>query len=317
MGPRRSPRARREGVRRELRRLPSGERHGRPARVPRARRLEDGERTAGRADRDGAERQAGDCDAGLRQDAVRHRHRRRDHLHAERLDEQGGRQSRPAGRGEVGAQVTNPDAGGSQMSAVIDDHGHGHEDHAHHPGGIMRWISPTNHQAIGTLYLWFSGIMSLVGGVLALGIRAELFVPGLQVWNPEFFNQLTTMHGLIMVFGAIMPAFVGFANWQVPMMIGAPDMAFARMNNWSFWLLPFAATLLVVSFFVPGGATGAGWTLYAPLTVQMGPGMDLAIFALHIMGASSIMGSINIITTILNMRAPGMTMMKIDRKSVV
>ncbi len=118
------------------------------------------------------------------------------------------------------------------------------------------------------------------------------------------------MHGLIMVFGAIMPAFVGFANWQVPLMIGAPDMAFARMNNWSFWLLPPAALLLVASFFVPGGATAAGWTLYAPLTVQMGPGMDLAIFALHIMGASSIMGSINIITTILNMRAPGMTLMK-------
>ena len=105
------------------------------------------------------------------------------------------------------------------------------------------------------------------------------------------------MHGLIMVFGAIMPAFVGFANWQVPMMIGAPDMAFARMNNWSFWLLPPAAILLVTSFFVPGGATAAGWTLYAPLTVQMGLGMDLTIFAVHIMGMSSIMGSINIITT--------------------
>ena len=118
------------------------------------------------------------------------------------------------------------------------------------------------------------------------------------------------MHGLIMVFGAIMPAFVGFANWQVPMMIGAPDMAFARLNNWSFWMLPVAATLLVGSFFVPGGASAAGWTIYAPLSTQMGPGMDLAIFALHIMGASSIMGSINIITTILNMRAPGMTLIR-------
>jgi cytochrome c oxidase subunit 1 len=197
------------------------------------------------------------------------------------------------------------------MSAVHDSHGDvHHDDHAHHPSGIMRWITTTNHKDIGTLYLWFSFVMFIVGGLLALGIRAELFVPGLQVWNPEFFNQLTTMHGVIMVFGAIMPAFVGFANWLVPMQIGAPDMAFARMNNWSFWLLPFAAGLIVISFFVPGGATGAGWTLYAPLTVQMGPGMDLAIFALHIMGASSIMGSINIITTILNMRAPGMTMMK-------
>ena len=93
-------------------------------------------------------------------------------------------------------------------------------------------------------------------------------------------------------------------------MVGAPDMAFARMNNWSFWLLPPAALLLMSSFFVPGGAPAGGWTIYPPLSVQMGMGMDMAIFALHIMGASSIMGSINIITTILNLRAPGMTLMK-------
>ena len=97
---------------------------------------------------------------------------------------------------------------------------------------------------------------------------------------------------------------------MIPIQIGAPDMAFARMNNWSFWLLVPAAGLLMISFFVPGGATAAGWSLYAPLSTQMGMGMDLAIFALHIMGASSIMGSINIVTTILNMRAPGMTLMK-------
>src|SRR6202051_4159418 len=166
--------------------------------------------------------------------------------------------------------------------------------------GIMRWLTSTNHKEIGTLYLIFSFAMFLVGGSMALCIRAELFRPGLQFLRPELFNQLTTMHGLIMVFGAIMPAFVGFANWQIPMMIGAPDMAFARMNNWSFWLLPPAALLLVTSFFVPGGATAAGWTLYAPLSTQMGPGMDMAIFAIHIMGASAIMGSINIITTISN-----------------
>merc|ERR1711998_156303 len=152
--------------------------------------------------------------------------------------------------------------------------------------------------------------MLLVGGVLALGIRTELFQPGLQVVQPELFNQLTTMHGLIMVFGAIMPAFVGFANWLVPLQIGASDMAFARMNNLSFWLVIPAGLLLVGSFFAPGGATAAGWTLYAPLSIQMGIGMDMAIFAIHILGASSIMGSINIVTTILNMRAPGMTLMK-------
>ena len=192
-----------------------------------------------------------------------------------------------------------------------DAHGHA-DDHDHHapPAGWRRYVYATNHKDIGTLYLWFSFTMFIVGGINALLLRSELFQPGLQIMQPEFFNQLTTMHGLIMVFGAIMPAFVGFANWQIPLMIGAGDMAFARMNNFSFWILPVAASMLVASYFVPGGATAAGWTLYAPLSVQMGPGMDLGIFAMHLMGASSIMGSINIITTILNMRAPGMTLMK-------
>jgi cytochrome c oxidase subunit I len=176
--------------------------------------------------------------------------------------------------------------------------------------GIMRWLTSTNHKEIGTLYLCFSFAMFLVGGSMALCIRAELFRPGLQFLRPELFNQLTTMHGLIMVFGAVMPAFVGFANWQLPMMIGAPDMAFPRLNNFSFWLLPPAAFLLVASFFAPGGATAAGWTLYAPLSVQMGPGMDMAIFAVHLLGISSIVGAINIATTILKMRAPGMALMK-------
>ena len=203
------------------------------------------------------------------------------------------------------------------MSAVLPhpvDHGHDHDhehDHAHgHPVGWRRWVFATNHKDIGTLYLLFAFTMFLVGGTLALLIRLELFQPGLQFFNPELFNQFTTMHGLIMVFGAIMPAFVGFANWMIPMQIGAADMAFARMNNLSFWLLIPAAIMLVGSFFMPGGAPAAGWTLYAPLTLQMGPSMDGGIFAMHLMGASSIMGSINIIVTILNMRAPGMTLMK-------
>jgi heme/copper-type cytochrome/quinol oxidase subunit 1 len=197
------------------------------------------------------------------------------------------------------------------MSAVLDHHGHAHDSHDHHaPTGWRRWVYATNHKDIGTLYLLFSFTMLMIGGVLALLIRAELFQPGLQLVNPELFNQLTTMHGLIMVFGAIMPAFVGFANWMIPLQIGASDMAFARMNNFSFWLMIPAALTLVSSFFMPGGAPAAGWTLYAPLTLQMGPSMDAGIFAMHILGASSIMGSINIIVTILNMRAPGMTLMK-------
>src|SRR6187399_3031634 len=192
-------------------------------------------------------------------------------------------------------------------------HDHGHDDHGHDhgpPAGFTRWMYTTNHKDIGTMYLWFSGFMFLVGGTMALGIRAELFKPGLQLMDPVFFNSLTTVHGLVMVFGAIMPAFVGFANWLVPMQVGAADMAFPRMNNWSFWLLIPAGLLLMSSFLVPGGAAASGWTLYPPLIIQQGISIDMTILAVHILGASSIMGSINIITTILNMRAPGMTLMK-------
>src|SRR6476660_8394933 len=197
------------------------------------------------------------------------------------------------------------------MSAVLDPHGHAAGDHAHDdhhhgaPTGWRRWVYATNHKDIGTLYLLFSFTMLMVGGVLALGIRAELMCPGLQLVNPELFNQFTTMHGLIMVFGAIMPAFVGFANWMIPLQIGAPDMAFARMNNLSFWLLIPAACMIVGSFFMPGGAPAAGWTLYETRTLQMGTSMDAGNLALHILGASSVMGSTNIIFTILHMRAPG------------
>ncbi|ALK99585.1 cytochrome oxidase subunit I [Massilia sp. WF1] len=188
-------------------------------------------------------------------------------------------------------------------------HGEGHV-HAQ-PHGWRRWLYATSHKDIGTLYLWFSAVMLMEGGLLAMLIRLELFQPGLQFFRPELYNEFVSLHGLVMVFGAIMPAFVGFANWMVPLQVGASDMAFARMNNFSFWLLPPAALLLTASFFVPGGATGAGWTMYPPLSLQMGTGMDMTIFAVHLMGASSIMGSINIITTILNMRAPGMTLMKL------
>jgi cytochrome c oxidase subunit 1 len=114
-----------------------------------------------------------------------------------------------------------------------------------------------------------------------------------------------------MVFGAIMPAMVGLANWQIPMMIGAPDMALPRMNNWSFWILPFAGILLLSTFFMEGGAPAFGWTFYAPLSTTFAPdSTDYFIFAVHMLGLSSIMGAINIIATVLNMRATGMTLMK-------
>ena len=186
-----------------------------------------------------------------------------------------------------------------------------HDHHDHRPSGVMRWLTTTNHKDIGTMYLIFSLMMFFVGGVMALAIRAELFQPGLQLVNPELFNSLTTLHALIMIFGAIMPGFVGFANWQIPMMIGAPDMALPRMNNWSFWILPFAFTLLLGSLFTAGGGPASGWTLYAPLSVQGGAGVDMTILSIHMMGISSVLGAINIIVTIMNMRAPGMHMMKL------
>ncbi|GAB2892034.1 cytochrome c oxidase subunit I [Microbulbifer echini] len=183
---------------------------------------------------------------------------------------------------------------------------------AHGPQpGLKRWLYTTNHKDIGTLYLWFSFAMFFLGGCMALIIRAELFEPGLQIVQPEFFNQMTTMHGLIMVFGAVMPAFVGLANWMIPMMIGAPDMALPRMNNWSFWILPFGFAMLASTLFMEGGAPNFGWTFYAPLSTEYAPpSVTFFIFSVHILGASSIMGAINIIATILNMRAPGMTLMK-------
>ena len=193
------------------------------------------------------------------------------------------------------------------MSAA---HTEAHDHHDHRPSGIMRWLTTTNHKDIGTMYLIFSLTMFFVGGIMALAIRAELFQPGLQVVNPELFNSLTTLHALIMIFGAIMPGFVGFANWLIPMMIGAPDMALPRMNNWSFWILPFAFALLLGSLFTVGGGPASGWTLYAPLSVQGGAGVDMTILSIHMMGISSVLGAINIIVTIMNMRAPGMNLMK-------
>jgi len=185
-----------------------------------------------------------------------------------------------------------------------------HGDHGHHATGLLRWLTTTNHKDIGTMYLVFSLTMFFVGGSMALVVRAELFQPGLQFVDPGFFNQMTTMHALVMIFGAVMPAFVGLANWMVPLQIGAPDMALPRLNNWSFWILPFAFSLLLMTLFLPGGAPASGWTIYPPLVLQTGNAFPFLIFAIHLMGLSSIMGAINIIVTIMNMRAPGMGLLK-------
>ncbi len=189
-------------------------------------------------------------------------------------------------------------------------HADDHHDHHGPAPGLMRWVTTTNHKDIGTLYLWFAFIMFFIGGFMALIIRTELFQPGLQIVDPHFFNQMTTLHALVMIFGVIMPAFVGLANWMLPMMVGAPDMALPRMNNWSFWILPFGFAMMLSTLFMEGGAPAAGWTLYPPLSLQTGDALPFIIFSIHLLGISSIMGAINIIATIMNLRAPGMTFMK-------
>ncbi|GAB2509893.1 cytochrome c oxidase subunit I [Lysobacter humi (ex Lee et al. 2017)] len=190
------------------------------------------------------------------------------------------------------------------------DHAQPTDEHGHEQGFIERWFFSTNHKDIGTLYLVFSFVMFLIGAFISVLIRLELQTPGLQHFDPMLFNSFTTMHALIMIFGGVMPAFVGLGNWMIPLQIGAPDMALPRMNNWSFWIMPFAFALLLMTFFLPGGAPAGGWTLYPPLSLQGGFNVSFAIFAIHLMGVSSIMGAINIIATILNMRAPGVDLLK-------
>jgi cytochrome c oxidase subunit 1 len=198
----------------------------------------------------------------------------------------------------------------THYEAAVDPHGHTTDEHGHQQGFVERWFFSTNHKDIGTLYLLFSFLMVIIGAALSVGIRLELAEPGLQFVKPETFNQLTTVHALVMIFGAIMPAFVGLANWMIPLQVGAPDMALPRMNNWSFWLLPVAFSLLLLTFLLPGGAPAGGWTLYPPLSLQGGYNVAFTVFAIHVAGISSIMGAINIIATVLNMRAPGVDLMK-------
>ncbi len=180
---------------------------------------------------------------------------------------------------------------------------------------IIKWMTTTDHKVIGHLYLITSFIWFLIGGVMALFMRAELARPGLQFLSVEQYNQLFTMHGIIMLLMFATPLFVGFANEIMPLQIGAADVAFPRMNMLSYWLYLFGGIMAIAGFFTPGGAPSFGWTAYAPLSsaeYSPGIGSDLWIVGLAIGGLGTILGGVNFITTIFCLRAPGMTMFRMS-----
>ncbi|PKQ17531.1 MAG: cytochrome c oxidase subunit I [Actinobacteria bacterium HGW-Actinobacteria-8] len=183
-----------------------------------------------------------------------------------------------------------------------------------HGSVVVRWITSTDHKVIGYMYLGTSFAWFILGGILALFIRAELFEPGIQVvQSAEQYNQLFTMHGTIMLLLFATPLFAGFANVIMPLQIGAPDVAFPRLNMLAFWFFFFGGIIAVSGFFTPSGAAAFGWTAYAPLSntaYSPGVGGNLWVFGLALAGFGTILGSVNFITTIVTMRAPGMTMFR-------
>ena len=179
-------------------------------------------------------------------------------------------------------------------------------------GGLYEWLTTTDHKKIGIMYLINSMVFFVAGGILALVVRVELAVPGLQLVDEAFYNQAFTMHASFMLFLFVIPILAGFGNYVVPLQIGAPDMAFPRINALSFWLLPLGGALMASGFLVSGGAAASGWTEYPPLSggQYSGTGTDLWIMGLTLIGTSSILGAINFLVTIFKMRAPGMTLFR-------
>jgi cytochrome c oxidase subunit I len=180
---------------------------------------------------------------------------------------------------------------------------------------FVKWITSTDHKTIGYLYLITTFAWFLIGGLLALFLRAELSRPGMQFLSNEQYNQIFTMHGTIMLLMFATPLFVGFANVIMPLQIGAADVAFPRLNMLSFWLFTFGSITAVAGFLTPGGAASFGWTAYAPLansTYSPGIGGDLWVIGLAVSGLGTILGGVNFITTIFTMRAPGMTMFRMS-----
>jgi cytochrome c oxidase subunit 1 len=180
---------------------------------------------------------------------------------------------------------------------------------------IVKWLTTTDHKTIGTLYLVTSFAFFLVGGVLALLIRAQLLQPNNDILSNEQFNQAFTIHGTIMLLLFATPLFAGFANWIMPLQIGAPDVAFPRLNAFAYWLYLFGGLMVIGGFLAPDGAADFGWFAYTPLSDAIhspGFGGDLWIMGLVLSGFGTILGSVNFITTILCMRAPGMTMFRMS-----
>ncbi|HYO42989.1 MAG TPA: cytochrome c oxidase subunit I [Candidatus Limnocylindrales bacterium] len=178
--------------------------------------------------------------------------------------------------------------------------------------GLYEWLTTTDHKKIGIMYLINSILFFVAGGILALVVRAELAIPGLQLIDEAFYNQAFTMHASFMLFLFVIPILAGFGNYVVPLQVGAPDMAFPRINALSFWLLPLGGLLMGSGFLVSGGAAAAGWTEYPPLSggAFSGTGTDLWIMGLTLIGTSSILGAINFLVTIFKMRAPGLTLFR-------